>query len=338
MNFRVVASLLLLTSLLPAAGCDKASPVAPDGTILTISANPSQVALNGRSTITVVGRKPDGNPLNPGTEIRLTAARGTIDSIVTTDSQGRATATFRADGRAGDVEITAATGGGDTTAETTVQVGLSDTDRPDVLVSVTPSTLAIGGSADITIVARNADGSEVAQGTPVILTTTLGNITPSRVTVGRNGTATATLNAGQREGTATVTAVVGSSEPATTTVEIILDLATGITVTANPSSIRSDGGDDRITVTALVTNSRGLPVEGALVTFESDLGTFANNTAVRTDEDGEASKVLTVTDAQIPPNEQSFEITVRTTSSSGGFIEETTVVRIIRPTGTGGGT
>ncbi|HEY9419836.1 MAG TPA: invasin domain 3-containing protein, partial [Thermoanaerobaculia bacterium] len=262
-------------SLLPAVGCDKATPVAPDGTILTISANPSQVALNGRSTITVVGRKPDGNPLNPGTEIRLTAARGTIDSIVTTDNQGRATATFRADGRAGEVEITASTGGGDTMAETTVQVGLSDTDRPDVLVSVTPSTVAIGTSAEVTVIARNSDGSEVAQGTPVILTTTLGNISPSRVTVGRDGRATATLNAGQREGTATVTAVVGSSDPATATVEIILDLATGITVTANPSSIPETGGT--ITVTALVTNSRGLPVEGALVTFESDLGTFGNN-------------------------------------------------------------
>ncbi|HEV2845026.1 MAG TPA: hypothetical protein VG477_09290, partial [Thermoanaerobaculia bacterium] len=83
-----------MTSLLPAMGCDKASPVAPSGSILTISANPSQVGLNGRSTITVVGRKPDGNPLNPGTEIRLSSERGTIDSIVTTDDQGRATATF----------------------------------------------------------------------------------------------------------------------------------------------------------------------------------------------------------------------------------------------------
>ena len=323
-------------SLLPVVGCDKASPVAPDGTILTISANPSQVALNGRSTITVVGRKPDGNPLNPGTEIRLSAARGTIDSIVTTDSQGRATATFRADGRAGEVEITAATGGGDAMADTTVQVGLSDTDKPDVLVSVTPSTVAIGGTAEITVIARNSDGSDVAQGTPVTLTTTLGNITPSRVTVGRNGTATATLTAGQREGTATVTAVVGSSEPATAPVEIILDLAAGITVTAQPSSIPAATGapaNDPIVVTALVTNSRGLPIEGALVTFSSELGTFDSNTAERTDENGEASKELRVTPGQIPSNETSFDITVRTPSSSGGFIEETTTVRITRPTG-----
>ena len=330
MTSRAVLPLLLVLSLLPAVGCDKATPVAPNGAILTISANPSQVALNGRSTITIVGRKPDGQPLNPGTEIRLSAERGTIDSIVTTDDQGRATATFRADGRTGDVKITASTGG-DTMAETTVLVGQSDSTRPTVLVSVTPSTVAIGGEAEVTVIARNADGTPI-NGGRATLTTSLGRLTDSTPNI-VNGTATTTLEAGQREGTATITAIVGSSAAVTTTATIILDLAAGITVTANPASIRSDGGDDRITVTALVTNSRGLPVEGAVVTFESELGTFDNNTSVRTDEDGEATKVLTVTDGQIPPSTQNFEITVQTTSSSGGFIDETTTVRIIRPTG-----
>lgn len=320
-------------SLLPAVGCDKASPVAPEGTILTISANPSQVALNGRSTITVIGRKPDGNPLNPGTEIRLTAARGTIDSIVTTDDQGRATATFRADGRAGEVEISAATGSGDTSAETTVQVGIPDTDRPQVEVSVTPSTLVVGNQAEVTVIARNSDGSDVPQGTQVTLTTTLGSISPSRTTIGRDGTARATLNAGDREGTATVTAVVGASDPETTMVEIILDLATGITVTAQPSSIPASTGtgNDPITVTALVINSRGEPIQGAVVTFSSEIGRFEDNRAETTNENGEASKELTVVPGDIQPDETSFVITVRTPSSSGGFLEETTTVRIIQP-------
>lgn len=333
MNFRGFASLLLLMSLLPAMGCDKASPVAPNGSVLTISANPSQVGLNGSSTITVVGRKPDGNPLNPGTEIRLTASRGTIESIVTSDDNGRATAVFRADGRAGEVTVTASTGGGDTMAETTVQVGIPDGDRPQVEVSVTPSTLVVGNQAEVTVIARNSDGSQVAQGTQVTLTTTLGSISPARTTIGRDGTARATLNAGDREGSATVTAVVGSADPETATVEIILDLATGITVTAQPSSIPAATGGE-ITVTALVINSRGEPIENALVTFSSEVGNFANNRAEPTDEGGEASKELTVSPGDIPSNETSFIITVRTPSSSGGFLEETTTVRITRPSGT----
>src|SRR4051794_1722324 len=101
MTYRVASTLLLSLAVLALVGCDKATPVAPDGTVLIVSANPSKVSLNGTSTITVVGRRPDGNPLNPGTEIRLSVDKGTIDSIVTADSGGRATAIYRADGRSG---------------------------------------------------------------------------------------------------------------------------------------------------------------------------------------------------------------------------------------------
>lgn len=111
MIYRVATSLLLLLSLLPALGCDKASPVAPNGTILSVSASPARIPLNGRSTITIIGRKPDGNPLNDGTEVRLTASLGSIDPFVTVDRNGTATATFQSDGRLGTATITAATGG-----------------------------------------------------------------------------------------------------------------------------------------------------------------------------------------------------------------------------------
>jgi hypothetical protein len=199
MNFRVVASLLLLTSLLPAVGCDKATPVAPSGTILTISANPSQVGVNGRSTITVVGRKPDGNPLNPGTEIRLTAARGTIDSIVTTDDNGRATATFRADGRAGEVMITAATGGGDTMAETIVQVGIA---AGSVNLQATPSSISDSEipeeGEEIRLLALVRDD----QGQP--LATALVNFTTEIGTLASGGSFKRTDSRGQATDTLTI--------------------------------------------------------------------------------------------------------------------------------------
>jgi Invasin, domain 3 len=327
--------MLLVLSLLPAVGCDKATPVAPNGTILTISANPSKVGLNGRSTITVVGRKPDGNPLNPGTEIRLTTDKGTIDPIVTVEEGGRATATFRADGRSGVAKITAMTGGGMTMATTDVQVGESDTTRPTVIVSVTPSTIALEDEATVTVIARNADGSPVERGERVILTTTLGRLNPPNPTIQQNGTATSTLNAGSREGTATITAIVGSSAPATTTATIVLDVATAISVTATPSSIPASSGGT-IIVTATVINSRAQAVQGALVTFESELGSFEDTTAETTDDNGQASKRLIVTPADIPASDTSFEVRARTPSSAGGtFLEGSTDVRITRPTGGG---
>jgi hypothetical protein len=178
MNYRAVASMLFLTSLLPLAGCDKATPVAPGGSILAISANPTKIGVNGQSTITVIGRKPDGNPLNPGTEIRMTATLGSIDSIVTTDRSGTATATFQANGQLGTATITASTGtstggsGGGTTSDTTgssagtlsasvrVQVG---TAAKTITLQPTPTSIpatlpANGAKVQLLAIIRDANG------------------------------------------------------------------------------------------------------------------------------------------------------------------------------------
>ncbi len=319
---------VLLCLLVPFLGCDKATPVAPSGTTLTISASPTKVSLTGSSTITVVGRKPDGNPLNPGTEIRFSSDRGTVSPSVTgVDSTGRATATFRADGRSGDAKVTAATA--DATVDATIQVGESDSTKPSVLVSITPSTIALNGTATVTVIARNADGTPVANGERVTLTTSLGRLRNSQPAIQGNGTATTTLEAGDREGTATITAIYGSSAAATTTATIVVDLATAISVTANPSSVSAAAATTQITVTATVTNSRAQAVSGALVTFETELGKFADNTAVTTNSQGQASKVLTVVKSDIPALTESFKVKAKTPVGSGN-LEGTTTITINR--------
>jgi adhesin/invasin len=323
MIYRVASSLLLLLSLLPALGCDKATPVAPNGTVLTISANPSQIGLNGRSTITIVGRKPDGNPLNPGTEIRLSTNRGTIDSIVTTDDGGRATATFRGDGRQGEAMITAMTS--NAMVMTTIQVGQSDATRPTVLVSVAPSTVPVEGTATVTVIARNADGTPVGAGQTVILTTTLGTITPARPQTRADGTATATLQAGDQAGTATITAIVGSSAAATAMVTI-RDAATDMSLQPNPTTIPNTGGT--ITLTAFVSNSQGQPLQGAPVNFQSGRGTL-DQTQDFTDTTGLASVTLTLTPNDVSGNGLcNFTVTASTPSGTGALITRTATIRI----------
>jgi hypothetical protein len=320
---------VLLCLLVTFLGCDKATPVAPTGTTLTLSANPTKIGLTGSSTITIVGRKPDGNPLNPGTEIRLTTDRGTISpSVVEVDSSGRATATLRGDGRSGAAKVTAATA--DATVDVTIQIGETDESKPTALVSVTPSTIALNGTAKVTVIARNADGSPVAAGERVTLTTTLGKLDKSQLAIEANGTATTTLNAGDREGTATITAIVGSSAAATTTATIVVDLATAISVTANPSSVSAAAVTTDITVTALVTDSRAKAVAGALVTFEAELGKFAdNNTVATTDSKGQASKILTVVKSDIPALTESFKVKAKTPVASGN-LEGTTTITVNR--------
>jgi hypothetical protein len=315
MNYRAVAFLLLVVSLLPVAGCDKATPVAPAGTILTISANPSQIGLNGRSTITVVGRKPDGNPLNPGTEIRLTAERGTIDSIVTTDSNGTATATFRADGRAGAVKISAATGGGDAKADTSVQVGQSTDQKPTVLVSVSPNNIPVKGSATVTLIVRNSDGTPVGAGQTVIVTTTLGTITDPRPKTKSDGTATTTLQAGDQAGTATVSAVFGSSDVAKQDVTI-RDAASLLTLQADRTSVQRNA-TTTVNLVAFVANAQGQALQGVPVTFSANIPGL-QNTVVFSDTSGQAKNVLTVEAKNIPTSLKQITVTATAPSGTGG--------------------
>lgn len=320
---QAVGLLVLLCLILPSLGCDKATPVAPGGTTLTISANPTKIGLNGSSTITIVGRKPDGNPLNPGTEIRLSTDRGTIDPVVSVDGSGRAMATLRADGRSGTAKVTAAAA--DASVETNIQIGESDETKPVLLVSANPSTVPVEGEADITVIARNSDGSPVASGQTVILTTTLGRITPNRPTTRSDGTATATLDAGSEAGNATITAILGSSDAATTTVTI-REGATDISVQANPRTIPRSGGD--VTLTAFVTNSQGLPLQGAPVTFEASAGELEVTGVVFTDTSGVAENVLTLDQDDLPAGVNQITVTVTTPAGDGTLIEDTTTINV----------
>ncbi len=321
---QAVALLSLLCLLAPALGCDKASPVAPAGSILSLSANPSKIGLNGSSTITIVGRKPDGNPLNPGTEIRLSSDLGTLSpSIVEVDSGGRATATLRGDGRSGPAKVTAATA--DATVDTTIQIGETDTTRPTLLVSVNPSTVPVEDTATVTVIARNSDGSPVPAGQTVVLTTTLGRLRPDRPTTRADGTATATLEAGSQAGTGTITAIVGASAAATATVTI-LEAATDISVQANPRSIPRSGGE--VTLTAFVTNSQGQPLQGAPVTFEASHGALEVTGVVFTDTSGVATNTLTVDDNDVPASVNEIEVEVGTPSGDGTQITDETTIDI----------
>ncbi len=328
----LIAALIVLSVL----ACGKASPVAPSGTTLSISANPSTVSLNGTSTITVIGRQPNGNPLNPGTEIIFSADRGSIDPIAKIQSNGVATATFHADNRSGATHITASTagsagggtsgGGGTTSASIDIQVGLSSGDKPTVIVSASPSNVPVGGTATVTVLGRNADGSPAA-GQSVLLTTTLGSFSPSKPVLGSDGTATSKFNAGSQSGTATISAILGASDAGTTTVTI-RDAASDMTLTPSGTiTIPSAGGS--ITFSVFVSNTQGQPFVGATVTFSATVvATYDNNTTTTvTDTTGFASKTLTFSSTALS-GKTSFTVTASTPGPGGGLIQRTTTVNV----------
>lgn len=146
MNCRGICFTLLALALLPLAACDKATPVAPEGATLTLSANPTSVSsTTGTSTITVVARKANGTPLNPGTEIQLSTTLGTIDSVVRTNDSGVATAVLRGTGRAGMATVSATSGAIATPATVEITLGVA---AGRVSLQATPSTVSVTDLGD----------------------------------------------------------------------------------------------------------------------------------------------------------------------------------------------
>jgi PKD repeat protein len=110
MTRRSAALAGLLLAAVTFVGCDEGTPVAPSGAILRMSAYPTRIAKTGTSTITVSVQRSNGNPVNPGTEVRLSANIGIVDGVATTDDAGIANATLRGDGRVGTSTVTAFSG------------------------------------------------------------------------------------------------------------------------------------------------------------------------------------------------------------------------------------
>lgn len=209
------------------SGCDKASPVAPTGTLLSVTVTPSQIAASGETaTVRVTALKANGTPVNPGTEVRLETTLGTIDELVTTDSNGIARGVLTGDGRVG---------------------------------------------------------------------------------------------------MATVTARSGAAEPAMVDVEIG-KFPASISLQTTPTQVSEAGGT--ISLLALVRDDQGRPLAGALVNFETELGTLRSRGAlIATNANGQANDTLTVSEEDVSAfNAPSF--TVRVKVGGGSTQTASSTVRI----------
>ncbi len=273
--------------------CDSASPVAPSGTVLSVSANPTRIDLSGDpSRITVTGFKPDGNPLNPGTQVLVSsdigdlfdaAAAGNLVSTIEIAGSGQAVAYLRGDGRPGSATVTATlTTGGEASATAAVQIGETPESQPQLSITASPSTINLEESATITAVARNADSSLFGAGGQVLLRTDLGNLNSSgacngggsasvTVTTDANSEAITTLCAGSQPGTATITGTFGSSEEATAAVTIENQKPV-LEINANPTNISSA---EMSTITVIARDQNNVPLgSGFRIQLLSSFGTL----------------------------------------------------------------
>jgi hypothetical protein len=303
------AVLGLLALVLVNAGCDPAkNPVAPSGSVLTVTANPTRISLNGQSSITVVGFRPDGNPLSNGTLINLSTSLGVLaQTVIEVTGSGRASTTLSGDGTAGMAMISASLPGsssggegGSAGATATVQIGETAETTPSLSITASPNTVKLGGSAQITAVARNSDGSLFGSGGNVSLRTDLGVLRSgfvgcsgsgsSSITVQTNADseADATLCAGNQAGTATITGSIGSSAEATASVAIENQIP-NLIINANPASISING---QSVITVLARDNNNVPLgAGAEIQLLASLG-FLDQTTISTDSNGRAETIF----------------------------------------------
>lgn len=166
------AQLLLLVVPIWAWGCDKVSPTAPEGSVLTLSASPDRIASDGTSQITVVARKASGFPVNPGTTIHLSTSRGSLPASGQTNDDGVVGAVLRGNGDVGTATVKANAGAAEE-AMIEVQIGVQ---ASSVTLSADPTSVALaGGTVDLLALIRDDQGQPLG-GVLVNFTTQLGTL------------------------------------------------------------------------------------------------------------------------------------------------------------------
>ncbi len=317
-------------------GCDRPTPVAPSAATLTISANPTRIAVNGNSTITVLARKADGTAVNPGTEITFTSNIGTFDdTVVPTDDRGIAETVLRGDNRAGVATIVANSGAA-AAAEALVDIGIG---AQDLVLTISPSVISaevprgghkITATATVTDESGNPIGGALVQFDAEVGEFRRG----SSATADGSGIAQRVLTVTRDDlarvvaGTFLISATSpGIETPDERSVQISGGFAANLRLFAQPSSIPATGGV--VSLRAKVFDSLNDPLPDVGIFFFTDgPGSLASGGAfLQTDANGEAFDVLTLEAAELI-SVNSVMVTVETGGGPGELISATRTITI----------
>ncbi len=257
----------------------------------TVAVSPSPIASDGTATVTLTAGDANGNQeLSGGLEIAFGLAAGSAGgtfSAVTDNGNGTYTATFTAT-KAGSNTVTATIGGTAVTSTLPAVTVVAAASVSKSAVTVSATHVASGNSVTVTLVTRNAKGSQESGGGLAVafgLGTGSAGGTFSAVTYNGNGTYTATFTA-TKAGRNTITATiggkkVGSTLPRLTVVPGAVSLSNS-TITLSKSSIAS-GGALTVTLTARDADGNQEPGGGLAVIFALGSGTAAGTFGKVTD-------------------------------------------------------
>ena len=228
-----------------------------------------------------------GQPINAQTVnfTRSPAVGSFSASSVATDSNGRASVTYKANNDGGS-NVTLTATAGSASAQTTVSV-------------LTPQTLTAGASptavpndnsttSTITVQLEDNNGDPMS-GEQVDFSADLGTLSAASATTNGSGNASVTLKS-DTGGTATVTAAVYRKPAVTASADVSVLAPTTLTVLALPAAIPNDN-TTTTTITAHLEDQNGDPMSGEQLNLSTDLGTLSAATGT-TNASGDVTVTL----------------------------------------------
>jgi adhesin/invasin len=243
-----------------------------------VVANPTTVAINVTTDITVTALDAGGNPVQ-GASVQL-AASGNNNNFGAvsgpTDANGQATATYSSSS-IGNHTITATFNGSVTaTDNAVVQVTAGPVSAATSTVSSSPGSVEAGQNSTITVTARDAANNLLSGANVVLSADGTGNTFGSTTgTTNGSGVFTTTFKS-TSVATHTITAKIDNVDITdNTTVDVVpgAPSASQSSLTVNTNTITAGGAGATVTVT--VRNSSGVAIPNLTVSFRDNGGEFA---------------------------------------------------------------
>jgi adhesin/invasin len=162
-------------------------------------------------------------------------------------------------------------------------------------VTLSANTIIVqaNGTAEIRATVIESSGTPVQNGTTVTFSTNLGTVSPTDART-INGVAISEFTPNGQSGTAKIVATSGGAKPDATSNPLTITVGSAaaghVQVTATPNRVASGGGT--ATITAVVIDTNGNPLNGIPVAFSTDFGTLSSS-IVTSGSSGQAVTTLT---------------------------------------------
>jgi hypothetical protein len=292
----------------------------------TLVASPTAITVGGSSTITVQLRDASGNALTAsGGTVALSATTGSL-SAVTDHANGSYTATLTAPATPGTITISGTLAGSALTATATITTSVGAPSAAASTLAVSATSLAVGQSATITIIIKDAAGNVLAGAIPgdVTVGATLGTLSAVSCT---NGTCVASYTA-TTAGAAAITARIGGTHiggsPAAVTITSTLtttQAVPSVVLTQNTSypaftPVTAAGGSLPYT---FALNGGTLPSGMSFAASTGTISSTATTTLTTT------TFTVSVTDAAAAVSFKTFDLTVNAALVTTQAVPSTTL-------------